>query len=219
MLYIKKGNPPNNLIQYIKIGGKWKISDSSVRNELRESLLEEQNHLCAFCMSRIKFRGSQIEHWFPRSLSIDNLEFKKLDYNNLFLVCEDNNKSCDTTRTERKELSVNPTSARTIDNIYYEKASGRIRSRSEIEEQDLNIELNLNGTKKFKNTKEKFDLHIENRKKLLYEFRKTLDAMEKSGKKVDLKKLLANYMNPVNGQLIPYCGIVIWYIKSKIKTS
>ena len=213
MLYIKKGNPPNNLIQYIKIGGKWKISDSSVRNELRESLLEEQNHLCAFCMSRIKFRGSQIEHWFPRSLSIDILEFKKLDYNNLFLVCEDNNKSCDTTRTERKELSVNPTSARTIDNIYYEKASGRIRSRSEIEEQDLNIELNLNGIRN------NFDIHIENRKKLLSEFIIKWDNMNRSGKKVDLKNILANYMNPVNGQLIPYCGIVVWYIKSKIKTS
>jgi uncharacterized protein (TIGR02646 family) len=213
MLFIKKGNPPNNLIQYIKIGGKWEISDSAVRNELRKSLLEEQNHLCAYCMSRIKCRGSQIEHWFPRTLSIDNQEYKKLDYSNLFWVCGDNNKSCDTTRTERKELNVNPTSARTIENIYYEKSSGRIRSRLEIEDQNLNIELNLNGIRN------NFDLHIENRKKLLYEFRKTLDAMNKNGKKLDLKKLLANYMNPENGKLIPYCGIVIWYIKSKIKTS
>lgn len=219
MLYIKKGNPPNNLIQYIKIGGNWEISDSSVRNVLRKSLLKEQNHLCAYCMCRIKEGDSKIEHWFPRSLSFDNLEYKKLDYSNLFLVCEDNHISCDTTRTKLKELNVNPTSIRTIDNIYYEKASGRIRSRSEIDDQDLNIELNLNGTKKLKNSNEKFDLHIENRKKLLYEFRKTLDVMNRSGKKVDLKKCLANYMNPEKGKLKPYCGIVICYIKSKIKTS
>ncbi len=50
MLYIKKGNPPNNLIQYIKIGGNWEISDSSVRNVLRKSLLKEQNHLCTYLL-------------------------------------------------------------------------------------------------------------------------------------------------------------------------
>ena len=97
-----------------------------------------------------------------------------------------------------------------ISRNYYEKASGLIRSRSEIDDQDLNIELNLNGVR------DNFDLHIENRKRLLYEFKKNLDVMNKNGKKVDLKKLLATYMNPVNGQLIPYCGIVIWYLKSKI---
>jgi uncharacterized protein (TIGR02646 family) len=213
MLYIKKGNPPNNLIQYIKIGGNWEISDSSVRNVLRKSLLKEQNHLCAYCMCRIKEVDSKIEHWFPRSLSFDNLEYKKLDYSNLFLVCGDNHISCDTTRTKLKELNVNPTSVRTIDNIYYEKASGRIRSRSEIDDLDLNIELNLNGIRN------NFDIHIENRKKLLSEFIIKWDNMNRSRKKVDLKKFLANYMNPVNGKLIPYCGIVIWYIKSKIKTS
>lgn len=213
MLYIKKGNPPNNLIQYIKIGGNWEISDSSVRNVLRKSLLKEQNHLCTYCMCRIKEGDSKIEHWFPRSLSFDNLEYKKLDYSNLFLVCGDNNKSCDTTRTERKELSVNPTSARTIANIYYEKASGRIRSRSEIEDQDLNNELNLNGAKL------NFDFHVENRKKLLFFFITILTAKNKRVEETELKKYLDNYMNPVNGKLIPYCGIVAWYIKSKIKTS
>ena len=211
MLYIKKGNPPKQLLEFKNKGGKWEaITRDEGKDSLRKSLLEEQNHLCAYCMCRIQFRGSKIDHWFPRSLSFDNLEYKKLDYSNLFLVCGNNHKSCDTTREDFKELKVNPTSVRTIENIYYEKASGLIRSRSEIDDQDLNIELNLNGVR------DNFDLHIENRKRLLYEFKKNLDVMNKNGKKVDLKKLLATYMNPVNGQLIPYCGIVIWYLKSKI---
>ena len=93
MLYIKKGNPPKQLLEFKNKGGKWEaITRDEGKDSLRKSLLEEQNHLCAYCMCRIQFRGSKIDHWFPQSLSIYNLEYKKLDYSNLFLVCGNNHK-------------------------------------------------------------------------------------------------------------------------------
>ena len=56
--------------------------DYSVRECLREALLEEQNRQCFYCEQKIK--NFHIEHFIPRDASMKNAE---CDYNNLFLSC------------------------------------------------------------------------------------------------------------------------------------
>lgn len=76
MITIKKGKAPKELLQY----GRQDLSSyagmpSDVKKKVIESLLSEQGHLCAYCMSRIdggegKHRAT-IEHWLPQAASAE----------------------------------------------------------------------------------------------------------------------------------------------------
>lgn len=79
------------------------------RHRLKEALLKEQGHICAYCGKRIRKENSILEHIEPRS------EFKRLqfDYYNLVLSCDGNkNESsrlnhCDKNKGNN-EIEVNP---------------------------------------------------------------------------------------------------------------
>ena len=78
--------------------------------ELKAALLEEQGHLCCYCMSRIKINKMKVEHYVPR-----RHEHLKMVYTNLFAACTGDycpDKHCDT-RKEDAELSIHPTDPRT----------------------------------------------------------------------------------------------------------
>ncbi|NBH33059.1 hypothetical protein D3Z58_05740 [Clostridiaceae bacterium] len=54
MIYIKKNAEPAKLLQYRhQPNGRFDDMDADVKEQLRESLLKEQGHLCAYCMRRI----------------------------------------------------------------------------------------------------------------------------------------------------------------------
>lgn len=61
------------------------------KEEIRQSLLEEQHYLCAYCMKRIKNDGlhTTIEHWEPLSVNKD----KALEYDNMLAVCDGGRKA------------------------------------------------------------------------------------------------------------------------------
>lgn len=87
------------------------------KEEIRQSLLEEQRYLCAYCMKRIKNDGLHItiEHWEPLSVNKD----KALEYDNMLAVCDGGRKAdltgnvqrilcCDASKDE-KEIAIDPT--------------------------------------------------------------------------------------------------------------
>ena len=59
------------------------ITYDDVKEELKLILLEEQYHICCYCMRRIKKHNSHVEHIRPQA------KFPKetLDYNNLLVSC------------------------------------------------------------------------------------------------------------------------------------
>lgn len=87
------------------------------KEEIRQSLLEEQHYLCAYCMKRIKNDGlhTTIEYWEPLSVNKD----KALEYDNMLAVCDGGRKAdltgnvqrilcCDASKDE-KEIAIDPT--------------------------------------------------------------------------------------------------------------
>ena len=78
----KKKNSPKNYE---------KDCDHTVRECLREALLEEQRGQCFYCEQKIK--SSRIDHFIPRDAPKE--KDIECNYNNLFLSC-DRKESCDT---------------------------------------------------------------------------------------------------------------------------
>ncbi len=63
MRWIKKKNPPNSLQNYLKKDGAiYSDMDVAVMEDLKNSLLNEQENLCAYCQQRIKFKNMTVEH-------------------------------------------------------------------------------------------------------------------------------------------------------------
>jgi uncharacterized protein (TIGR02646 family) len=77
MRTIEKGDEPASLRRYRadhrRSGALATLSSERVwagyveKDDTREALLDEQGHLCAFCMRRILLRRMKIAHWAPRS--------------------------------------------------------------------------------------------------------------------------------------------------------
>lgn len=78
----------------------------SATPELKEALLQEQGHLCCYCLSRIDETKMKVEHWKPRKYK--DFVFK---YSNLMAACEGSfcgEHHCDTLK-EDTEIQINPT--------------------------------------------------------------------------------------------------------------
>ena len=176
MLYIEKKTPPQ---KYQKAAAEIKSSpawhsipegdtkavreqfDLLPKPEIRDSLLAEQHHICAYCMKRIRnSEGNEtvhmtIEHRIPLSKDKE----RALDYNNFLGVCmggKDVNGPrnrvlcCDASKGNEESLTVNPLDQNMMRYIAY-KSDGTIyclETAGDIAEtinNDFNKILLLNG--------------------------------------------------------------------------
>lgn len=168
MLYITKNSPPSEMLRKvseIKSSPFWKTIKAGdtglIRNAfeqlskepIRKSLLEEQHHLCAYCMRKIKNDGQKtsIEHWFPLSKDKD----QALNYGNMLAVCDGGKKwkgngkrilCCDACKEDEAALTISPLNKYQMDIIAYDKA-GFIKTNPKDEKlnADINNILRLNG--------------------------------------------------------------------------
>ena len=90
MKHITKNPEPTSLIAFkLQENEDWKAEwvtlTSSVKQDIRQSLLEEQGGLCCYCESRVTEQDSQIEHLHPRSRPPACLQ---LEYSNLLASCQ-----------------------------------------------------------------------------------------------------------------------------------
>ena len=188
--------------------------DASVKNALRVSLLEEQGHLCAYCMSRIEFehQGVKIDHYKPRSKYPE----LQLEYENLLAVCDGregekrSRQTCDTRKGDESELVINPLSPLITKQLNYGN-DGSIKSDDPCVRHDINDILNLNDPSGFL---------ITNRKSVLDRFKKEFDDVVNKRKKYTaetyLKRVRGTLLKPRQGVLDPYIGIVVWYVDKKL---
>ena len=55
-------------------GGTWDtFSQHEGKEDVKNQLLTEQYHLCAYCTNRISFEKMKIEHWCARTVSYTHL--------------------------------------------------------------------------------------------------------------------------------------------------
>lgn len=230
MILIQKGPEPKGLTEYRL--NKWNRIErqnvqpaydslpTSVKNEIRRSLLQTQGYLCAYCMRRLADISSvKIEHWKAEK---DLSEDEKLNYQNMLGVCIGRNEkdmgfsgkqyeTCDQHRGS-EPLTVDPQSKEMISTIKYNSSNGEINSSNELIAFDLRQTLNLNcGAPHFL---------PENRKAVLDELQHKISKYGKDGtwRKSSLMKIKKHYQTKnAKGELPEYAGIVLWYIDTRLK--
>ncbi|MCD8154626.1 MAG: TIGR02646 family protein [Clostridiales bacterium] len=210
MIYIEKGKEPDSLTQHRK--KPYATYENCNKEDIRDALLAEQGHLCAYCMRRIRKDRMKIEHWFPEA-ELD--EPGRLEYSNMLGCCEGhveggrhNDDTCDTHKRS-DHITLIPTNRVHIDQIKYKQLSGEIYSEDEAFNKDLNETLNLNCSKQFLK---------ENRRAALNAVKNKICRMSQGTvSRRQLEKLLMQYRKAdENGMKEEYAGIVIWYLKKKL---
>ena len=217
MIEIKKNKEPNKLLKYRKSTGANYISmDLDVKEAVKESLLNEQGYLCAYCMRRIPEStaesGMKIEHWDPRNQEDGSGNKRELDYKNMLGVCLGNqgcgNKhmlTCDSSKGNTP-MYLNPCDAKTLESIYYSN-NGEIKSDNEVVKHELNVVLNLNcDDVSFK----------DNRKKVLLEVKKKINDYSEGNNDAYCMKVLEELKHE-QGKQTPFKGIAIWWLEKRLK--
>lgn len=179
MVTIKKGNTPQELIEYQKTpGASYSGMPKPVKDKVREALLRDQGHVCAYCMKRIpetdkdilaeNHTGMKIEHINPQHKKVGD----DLDYQNMIATCcgkEKDNEShcltndkalrhCDTSKGSN-DITLNPLNPEVEPTIYYTSENGKIFSLNQQWNRDLTEEnkLNLNIFRLSQNRKSALD--------------------------------------------------------------
>lgn len=176
--------------------------------ELRQSLLEEQGYICAYCMRRIPHRDNnssencRIDHILSRKRH-DDLKFS---YQNMIACCPgaiNQEFHCDKLKGEN-DITFDLSDDSFIHTLSYQSKSGEIKSSNKDYQEEINDLLNLNHS-----------LIRKNRQQTLQGVITRLG--QRTWKVSDIRKTIENWDNNDNeGRYKPYNGIVLWYLKKKI---
>lgn len=197
-------NEPQSWIDYRKTPGV----AYSPSPDLRISLLEEQGHICAFCMRRIPVQDHAVkEHSkIAHLLSRTNHESKQLHYNNMVLSCPgniDGNPHCDNAQGST-DITIPIFSSKFQNSINYSSKDGKIQSNNNEWDHQICDVLRLNNK-----------LLMSNRTQTLDGVIQVLNS--RSWSERELKRQLEKWENnDKSGKKHPFCGIVIWYLKKKL---
>jgi uncharacterized protein (TIGR02646 family) len=208
---IKKGAEPKSLARH-RCNQNATYANYAEKDDLRKSLVAEQGGICCYCMQRIRFDDKEektkiemkIEHW----RSQDGYPQFQLDYQNLLGACmgaegqPGRQQHCDT-RKGKKDLSLNP-AADDVERSIHFLGDGRVSSDDALFDAQLNDVLNLNA-----------DLLIRSRKQVLDAFRQS--SMDKKATNADLERQLRNWNGDNGGTLEPFCQVVVYYLKKKLR--
>lgn len=215
MIWIHKGKEPSSLTLYRCQPNSY-YDGYSQKDELREALLRDQGHLCAYCMRRIRNDRNtmKIEHW--KAQSTLETEAEKLNYQIMLGVCDgcrgskDLYTTCDEHRHDM-DLHVNPLDRSMMDTIFYDR-NGKIKSDVEQYDDELNTVLNLN-------CEQASSRIVQNRKKVYQECMKRLKRLQNDGKwkKSTLLKILQQYERLEDGKKQEYVGVPIYLIQKYLK--
>ena len=222
MIEIKKGTEPKELLEYRQQKfASYADMPADVKKKVIKSLLLEQGHLCAYCMSRINADDGKhkttIEHCTPQSATTEK---ERLDYKNMVAVCWGNrdahsndDKSCDAKRGTLKDVQqnmkkINVLDGSTLSDIKY-RSDGTIYSDNMEEDEDLNVRLNLNcEARRLK------ECRLQALRSLHRNI--TLKYLNKTAPKGYYQKLLDHYMEQ-REMKEPYSGILIDWLKKHIR--
>lgn len=234
MIEIKKTIAPTDLSKLqqnaIEQGLSADQAYDTLRNPLKalviSQLMQDQGHLCAYCMRRIPDERKgvphvKIEHWNARN-GIDGKScgpYGALDYNNFLAVCSGNQNdffksreeklTCDACRRNKK-LTVNPLDPSTLSTIYYTEDGFIFAFDSDVNN-DLTETLNLNCMR------DSVQLPKE-RQKVLEAVQEEIFSEVELGGAIDeiCTRLYQSFLAVVDPKP-PYIGILLWWLKDFIR--
>lgn len=206
---------------------EYKRLKGKLKEEVRDCLMKEQGHICAYCMRSIPDKrvntptisDVSIEHWIARN-SLENSNIRGsgmgVEYTNLLAVCsggrvprgskQGNELTCDAKRGNMK-LTVNPLDPATLSSIYY-KQNGEIAATDPAIEKDLTQTLNLNCVK--------FSNLPDGRRQTLAPIEEEIAALATEEEMlVRCRELLEVYQAETDPKT-PYCGIILWWLTDYI---
>lgn len=255
MLYIKKNTPSRatqDEIARVKRDSQWSnvpesdvnarrdIFDSMDKSPIQQDLIQEQHHLCAYCMRPIEatFEGIRIDHFIP--LSVD--KEKTLDYNNYLGVCyggshrelQTNSQGhqrrnarrvlcCDAKKKDQRLSAINPWNEAVMDHIaYYSNGYIHFKGKGDYSEtfcdnaqNDIDNILQLNGI--FKKDKDNIEWISDTTTKIVEGRRNAFTAAN---------KILANLQPPTSNKIDrviqslldapqrqPFVGVIVYKLK------
>lgn len=213
MILIKKGAEPKSLTEYRvkKNNPNYSYDDYADKDDIRLALLDEQGHICAYCMQRITQNNMKIEHWHSQTKHSD----EQLDYQNMLACCKGGEGNifeqqyCDTAKGNQS-LKYNPSNPQhhILLQIKYKFKDGEIYSEDEEFNPQLNDVLNLNLAM------------LKNNRKTVIDSIMTLLAQQNGTVSAKfIQSLLERYtQKSADGKFPPYCGIVRYYLEKKLKS-
>lgn len=179
--------------------------------ELRESLLQEQGYICAYCMRRIPTKdensneSSRIDHVLSRERHPESKW--QLNYQNMVACCPGaitDDFHCDKRKGEN-DITFNLFADHLFNTLSYSSKDGEIRSSEEEYDRQINELLNLNNA-----------LLKKNRFETLLGVIKMLTKM--GWTKSNIRYQMENWSNKdADGRFKPYCGIVLWFLEKKLQ--
>lgn len=206
MIKINKGDEPDAWTQKKDTPGFTKYEPIT---ELRDALLAEQGYICAYCMREIptKDKGvketSKIEHVKSR----DDRPDLQLDYDNMVICCPgyiNADDHCDKLK-DGDSVSFSLFTNYFPNTLSYSTKSGEIKSSNTTWNKEINELLNLNNS-----------MLAANRMNTIDGVHQVL--LKKKWRKAKLQEKLEEWENLDNdGKRKAYCGIVIWYLKRKLR--
>ena len=183
MLQIAKGAEPPKLRE-------WRLTTPDacfgalpvdVKREVKEYLLRDQCHLCAYCGRRIGLGTMRVEHWVAQSKDDD----EAVSWPNLLGACDGGESvweparlHCDVSRGNRV-LVLNPADPKhDCAHVVKYRLSGEVYSDDADVDRMLNEVLNLNNGDRLR----------ENRRRLLHAWAKKLRAGPRGGRKSRIQR-------------------------------
>jgi uncharacterized protein (TIGR02646 family) len=225
MKQITKINEPHSLTTHrVQQHSTFDNLLQNAKQELRENLLNEQGHICCYCMKRIPEKINdnsnisyemKIEHYQCQS---QHLELQLL-YSNLLGACMGNKgkpknlQTCDTRKGDDTTLTINPLNIQNCESLFKYSANGEISSvnnDTEINRQ-LNEVLNLN-----------MQTLKENRKQIYLEVQKKVEAesRQKPNKQVKVRYFEQErdrWLNKTDRKYKEFCMVAVYYLNKKIR--
>lgn len=211
MRTIIKGREPNSLTQYRQTDDAT-YAGYGDKDTLRESLVAEQRGLCCYCLSRIRpeIGAMKIEHW--HSQAQQKYPEEQLAYRNLLGACPGNEgqpraaQYCDTRKGDN-DLSRNPADpGHAVEQLIHFLSDGTIVSTNLTFNQEIDEILNLNVA------------YLKNQRKAALD--SFLTSLHKRGElqQSTLERWLTDWNGESNtGELRPYCQVVVYWIRKRLK--
>jgi uncharacterized protein (TIGR02646 family) len=223
MKHIVKNSEPISLTKYRSTPNA--NFESCNKEDIRMSLIQEQGAICAYCMQRISLEWdkkldkpkAEIEHFKSQN------EFPELSlkYSNMLGVCNGNagkpthKQHCDKSKDSNRNkqflpVTINPLIVDCEKKIEYKK-NGKIFSKNEIINRDLDIVLNLNEPNLVKNRQNAIDFAVQSIISSIPKNRK-----DQTWNKADIKKELVKWKTLYNSEYLPFCQAVIYFLEKEI---
>jgi uncharacterized protein (TIGR02646 family) len=225
MKHIQKNTEPVSLKAYRETTPNATYSGFGSKDQLKDSLLAEQGHLCAYCMQRISRKWNnalskdriEVEHYLPQEIFPD----KQLDYRNLLGVCNGvsgGEYHCDKTKGGKgdgtKRLIKLKPLHKSIENLVSYALGGKLISLSQDSAVTDELEKMLNL-----NNQNLVDMRRNALDKAWEDFKKRHSTKVTWSKALFQEEIAQYSKKGRSGKYKEFCQFIIWFFTKQANSS